>query len=118
MIALDALEQLHAAALHPEHADAMADFGPFSVQIAGDKLTGQWPHFESGGAAVDPLLAPGARKIDAELGQVAIGTRAGRRCVGDIVLVNPFGMSIEDIAVASEVYRIATQLGLGVWLER
>ena len=41
MVALDALEQLHAAALHPEHADAIADLWPFGVEISIDEFVGQ-----------------------------------------------------------------------------
>ena len=38
MVAVDAVEQLHAAALHPEHADAIADLRPFGVEIVGDEV--------------------------------------------------------------------------------
>ena len=38
MIALDAVEQLHAAPLHPEHADAIADLRPFGVEIGVDEI--------------------------------------------------------------------------------
>ncbi len=33
MVAVDAVEQLHAAALQAEHADAIADLGPFGIEI-------------------------------------------------------------------------------------
>ena len=61
---------------------------------------------------------PHARRIDAELGEVVLGTRAGREHADDIILVNPFGLAIEDIALATHVYRWALQQNVGVWLQR
>ena len=60
----------------------------------------------------------GARPIDGELGEILIGARPGRSRPEEIILVNPFGLAIEDIAVARRVYRRALQLGLGTSLER
>jgi len=42
----------------------------------------------------------------------------GRRQASDIVLVNPFGLAIEDIALATMVYRKGRELGIGMWLKR
>jgi ornithine cyclodeaminase len=58
------------------------------------------------------------RRIDAQLGEVIIGSRVGRDHRNDIVLVNPFGLAIEDIALAAHVYQRALELNLGLWLER
>ena len=46
MAAFDAFEQLHAAAFHPEHADAAADRGPFGVEVGVDELLRQLAHLE------------------------------------------------------------------------
>jgi ornithine cyclodeaminase len=66
----------------------------------------------------DPVPAGSAhyRRIDAQLGDLVLGTRQGRRSPQDIILINPFGLAIEDVAVASQVYRIARQSQLGVEL--
>jgi N-[(2S)-2-amino-2-carboxyethyl]-L-glutamate dehydrogenase len=61
---------------------------------------------------------PHARRIDAQLGEVVLGTRSGREHIDDIILVNPFGLAIEDIALATHVYREALQQNVGIWLER
>jgi N-[(2S)-2-amino-2-carboxyethyl]-L-glutamate dehydrogenase len=61
--------------------------------------------------------SPQARKVDGTLGQLLSGVVAGRATDDDIILSNPFGMSILDIAVAWEVYRIAESAGLGRRLE-
>jgi ornithine cyclodeaminase len=58
------------------------------------------------------------RRIDAQLGEICAGTKVGRQNLDDILLVNPFGLAIEDIALASEVYRQACASKMGVFLER
>jgi N-[(2S)-2-amino-2-carboxyethyl]-L-glutamate dehydrogenase len=54
-----------------------------------------------------------ARQVDGTLGEVLIGARPGRRARTDIILSNPFGMSVLDIAIANEVLRIALERSLG-----
>ncbi|HZO73953.1 MAG TPA: ornithine cyclodeaminase family protein [Ktedonobacteraceae bacterium] len=58
------------------------------------------------------------RKIDAQLGDIVSGAKVGRRQDSDIVLVNPFGLAIEDIALATMVYRKGRELGIGTSLQR
>ncbi len=58
------------------------------------------------------------RQIDAELGEIICGTKRGRSHEQDIILINPFGLAIEDIALATRVYHQALQSDSGVWLER
>lgn len=60
----------------------------------------------------------GCRQIDAQLGEIVAGTKVGRCDPGEIILVNPFGLSIEDVALAAYVYQKAQDLGIGVQLER
>lgn len=64
------------------------------------------------------LTTTPARPIDGELGELLIGTREGRSRPDEIILVNPFGLAIEDVALADRVYREARRLGLGTALER
>jgi ornithine cyclodeaminase len=56
--------------------------------------------------------------VHAELVEILVGREPGRASSREIILVNPFGLSIEDLAVAKRVYERAHSLGLGVWLER
>lgn len=58
-----------------------------------------------------------ARQVDGTLGEVLIGSREGRRKDSDIILSNPFGMSILDVAVAGEVHRMALATGIGQRLD-
>jgi ornithine cyclodeaminase len=88
--------------------------------VAGDdvRLLGRMAR---SGELVGPGIAPvrpGQRSVDAELGAVLAGTAPGRASPGEIVLVNPFGLGIEDVAVADEVLREAVRLKLGQWLPR
>jgi ornithine cyclodeaminase len=66
----------------------------------------------------DDLPEAGKRRIDAQLGEIVAGSKPGRRSPQDIILVNPFGLAIEDVGLAACVYRAARDSGLGVWLER
>jgi ornithine cyclodeaminase len=60
----------------------------------------------------------GTRRIDAEFGEVVLGTRAGRESEDEIILFNPFGLAIEDVALAAAVYSMARESGVGKFLER
>ena len=60
----------------------------------------------------------GARVVDGELGELLIGARSGRSHPDEIILVNPFGLAIEDLAIARQVYQHATSVGLGTPLRR
>ena len=55
---------------------------------------------------------------DGELGELLAGRRPGRTHPEEIVVVNPFGLAIEDLALAQEVYRHAAATGLGTSLVR
>jgi ornithine cyclodeaminase len=42
----------------------------------------------------------------------------GREREDEIILFNPFGLAIEDVALATVVYRVARESGVGKFLER
>ena len=46
------------------------------------------------------------------------GACPGRDDDGQIMLVNPFGMSIEDLSIASRVYEIALLRNYGLFLDQ
>ncbi len=58
------------------------------------------------------------RRIDAQLGEIVNGSKNGRDHLDEIVLVNPFGLAIEDVALAAHVYQKALEHNIGTWLER
>jgi len=58
-----------------------------------------------------------ARKIDGELCDIVVGRRPGRGSSQEIIVVNPFGLAIEDIAFASKIYEIARMRSIGTLLK-
>ncbi len=55
-------------------------------------------------------------QLHAELGQIIAGLRPGRETNNEIILLNPMGMAIEDIACAQVIYRKAVAAGIGTRL--
>lgn len=60
---------------------------------------------------------PGVR-IYSEFCDIVSGKKKGRANDEEIIVFNPFGLAIEDIAIASTVYRFAKKNGIGEYLER
>src|SRR5439155_26699515 len=54
----------------------------------------------------------GGRAVDGTLGQLLAGQCSGRSDDEQVIVVNPFGLALEDIAVAHRVHAIARQRGL------
>lgn len=55
-------------------------------------------------------------RLHAELGEVVIGKRPGRENASEIILLNPMGMAVEDVACARALYDAALERGVGTWL--
>jgi N-[(2S)-2-amino-2-carboxyethyl]-L-glutamate dehydrogenase len=55
-------------------------------------------------------------QLHAELGQIVAGERPGRETDQEVIVVNPMGMAIGDIACARAVYSRALRTGVGTWL--
>lgn len=58
------------------------------------------------------------QRLHAELGEVVAGQRPGRESADEIIMLNPMGMAIEDIACARAVFEAAVNEGVGTWLPR
>ena len=52
-------------------------------------------------------------QVHAEFGEIIAGTLPGREQDAERIFFNPFGLAIEDLAVATALYRRATKLGIG-----
>jgi len=61
--------------------------------------------------------AIGDDHIAGELGEVVLGSIAGRRSPDDITVFRGVGLAIEDLAAARHVYRKAVERGSGVVVE-
>ena len=62
MIAVDLVEQLHAASLQSEDSDSVADRGPFGIEIVVDKGLRQRTDFKDRGLDMAPLEPAAVRK--------------------------------------------------------
>jgi ornithine cyclodeaminase len=58
------------------------------------------------------------RPVDAEIGDIVRGTKKGRSKRDDIILMNPFGVAIDDVVLGGEIYRLAGAQGIGIELPR
>jgi ornithine cyclodeaminase len=56
-------------------------------------------------------------QLHAELGEVLAGRRPGRESDDEIIVLNPMGMAVTDIACAAEVYTRARRQRVGTWLD-
>jgi N-[(2S)-2-amino-2-carboxyethyl]-L-glutamate dehydrogenase len=56
---------------------------------------------------------PSAPKVDTSLGEVVAGLHPGRASDDDVVLCNPFGMSVLDVALGDAVADVARSKGIG-----
>lgn len=55
-------------------------------------------------------------RLHAELGEIVVGRKPGREHDDEIILLNPMGMAIDDIACAKAVFRLAEDRGVGAVL--
>lgn len=60
---------------------------------------------------------PGERAVTGTVGQLVLGECPGRETDAELCVVNPFGLAVEDIALAYRVYLIARRAGLGTQLD-
>ena len=86
MPAVDRVEQLHAAALHPEHADAIADLRPFGIEIGCDEFVAQLAHVELAVSDMAPVDRSAARQGD-RAGQLHRLAREEAQMLGRLVAV-------------------------------
>ncbi len=59
----------------------------------------------------------GPEHIRAEIGEVLIGAKGGRRSIEEITLFKSLGLALEDLAAAEYTYRQAQTADIGTWVE-
>lgn len=64
----------------------------------------------------DASLGKQCRKIDGEIADIVLGVHPGRTSREQKIVVNPFGLGIEDVAFAACVFKEARQRGVGLVL--
>lgn len=92
------------------------------VFLKADKLVvDDWDQCNREKKVIHQLVEAGLlsrEQLHAELGEVVAGQRPGRETPDEIIVLNPMGMAIEDIACARAVYGAAVAEGVGTWLAR
>jgi ornithine cyclodeaminase/alanine dehydrogenase-like protein (mu-crystallin family) len=58
-----------------------------------------------------------AEEVHAELGELVLGTKAGRRHDDELWLFDSTGVAIQDVAGAARVFESAVKLGIGTPVE-
>ncbi|MFD0589252.1 2,3-diaminopropionate biosynthesis protein SbnB [Paenibacillus sp. GCM10027627] len=90
------------------------------VFLKADKVVvDDWDQCNREKKIINQLVLEGSfsrEQLHAELGEVVIGKKPGREDNEEIIILNPMGMAIEDVACAQYVYEEARRNNLGVWL--
>jgi ornithine cyclodeaminase len=91
------------------------------VFLGADKVVvDDWDQCNRERKLLNELVLEGAfsrEQLHAELGEVVAGRRPGRERDDEIILLNPIGIAVEDVACAAEVYLRARRQGVGTWLD-
>lgn len=91
------------------------------VFLGADKVVvDDWEQCNRERKLLNQLVLDGAfsrEQLHAELGEVISGRRPGRERDDEIILLNPMGIAVADIACAAEVYRRARRQDVGTWLD-
>jgi ornithine cyclodeaminase len=92
------------------------------VFLSADKVVvDDWDQCNREGKVIHQLTTEGSfsrERIHAELGEVVIGARPGREGDDEVILLNPMGMAVIDVACAKAIYYRARQAKIGTWLSR
>jgi 2,3-diaminopropionate biosynthesis protein SbnB len=91
------------------------------VFLGADKvIVDDWEQSNREKKVINQLVRDGSfsrEQLHAELGEVVSGRRPGRERDDEIILLNPMGIAVEDIACAAELYLRAKRQGVGTWLD-
>jgi N-[(2S)-2-amino-2-carboxyethyl]-L-glutamate dehydrogenase len=88
------------------------------VFIRADKVVvDDWEQCNREKKVINQLVLEGKfsrERLHAELGEIVIGEKCGRETDEEIIILNPMGMAVEDIACAQKMYQRAVELGVGL----
>ncbi|HEV8628403.1 MAG TPA: 2,3-diaminopropionate biosynthesis protein SbnB [Acidimicrobiia bacterium] len=92
------------------------------VFLSADKVVvDDWDQCNREGKVIHQLTTDGSfsrEQLHAELGEIVIGDRPGRERDDEVILLNPMGMAVIDVACAKAIYYRARQAKIGTWLSR
>ena len=92
------------------------------VFLSADKVVvDDWEQCNREGKVIHQLTTEGSfsrEQLHAELGEIVIGDRPGRKGDDEVILLNSMGMAVIDVACAKAIYDRARQAKIGTWLPR
>jgi 2,3-diaminopropionate biosynthesis protein SbnB len=90
------------------------------VFLKADKVVvDDWDQSNREKKIINQLVLEGSfshEQLHAELGEILIGQKTGRESEEEIIILNPMGMAVEDIASAQEIYLRAISANVGTRL--
>lgn len=90
------------------------------VFLKADKvIVDDWEQSNREKKIINQLVLEGRfsrEQLHAELGEILLGRKPGRESDEEIILLNPMGMAIEDIACAQSIYQKAVAKQVGICL--
>jgi ornithine cyclodeaminase len=90
------------------------------VFLKADKvIVDDWEQANREKKIINQLVLEGRfsrENLHAELSEIITGQQPGREANEEIIILNPMGMAIEDIACAQSIYQFALNRGIGTWL--
>lgn len=117
LIAHVSLDDLLPSVIHSADLIVVDDW----MLVSGDerRLLGRLHH-------AGELVGPDARvaedahnvsRVHTTLGDILRGAHTGRKLESEVIVSNPFGMGILDVAVASATFKLAEMAGVGILIE-
>lgn len=92
-----------------------------AVFLKADKVVvDDWDQCNREKKVINQLVEEGSfsrERLHAEIGEIVVGARPGRESEDEIILLNPMGMAIDDIACARAILRRAEAADVGAMLE-
>jgi N-[(2S)-2-amino-2-carboxyethyl]-L-glutamate dehydrogenase len=88
-------------------------------QEADKVVVDDWDQSNREGKVIHQMVQEGRfsrERLHAELGEIVIGARPGRETEGEIILLNPMGMAIDDLVCARHFHQAACDRGIGTLL--
>lgn len=88
-----------------------------TVKKADKRVVDDWEHVKQRAVSTIAIMANEGKIVDkdihAELGEIINNKKVGRKSASEKIYFNSVGMGIEDVAVATRIYKMAKEMNLG-----
>jgi len=95
---------------------SIMDLTPEAFLLANKVVVDDWEQSNRQKKMLNQLVESGRfsrAQLHAELGEIVVGRKVGRETRDEIIVLNPMGLAIEDIACAQAIYEQALVRGIG-----